>query len=160
MADIQLHPISKSDRHWLKTLARLHFGSGKMIVHGAVFSIAEEEGFIAMVDRKRVGAVTLKKDEESCEIVFLDALESREDIFTSLLEGAERWSRGCGCTRLIGTTTNDNTDALCIYQQYGFHLSILRMDAVTASRKKKPEIPETGDNGISIRDELELELEL
>jgi hypothetical protein len=58
------------------------------------------------------------------------------------------------------TTTNDNTRALRFYQRAGFHLTALRPGAVTAARKSKPEIPELGEDGIPIRDEIELTMEL
>ena len=160
MAEIQLRPITKSDRDWLKRLVRLHFGSEKIIVHDTFFSPAREEGLVAFIAQKRVGVVSLVQAGETCEIILLDALQSREDIFKSLLSGAEKWAREHGCSRLIVTTTNDNTDALCMYKKNGFSLTDLRVDAVTESRKKKPEIPQTGDEGIPIRDELELELRL
>ena len=160
MVDIQFEPISNSDRRWIRTLASLHFGSERIVVHGTVFSLEVEDGFIAWLGQKRVGVVILKTDGEFCEIILLDALESREDIFRSLLQGAGNWARGQGCKRLILTTTNDNTDALRIYQQNGFFLTGLRVGAVTDSRKLKPEIPKTGCNGITIQDELELEMVL
>jgi hypothetical protein len=39
-------------------------------------------------------------------------------------------------------------------------LAALHRDAIAASRRLKPEIPETGLDGIPIRDELEFELPL
>jgi ribosomal protein S18 acetylase RimI-like enzyme len=58
------------------------------------------------------------------------------------------------------TTTNDNTRALRFYQRAGFDLTALRPGAVAEARKSKPEIPEVGEDGIPIRDELELTMEL
>jgi GNAT superfamily N-acetyltransferase len=160
MSDIQVRPIIQSDHHWLKTLTRCHFGSEKVVVHGNLYYPADEAGFVALIGKKRVGTITLEQDEETCEVILLDALENRDDIFFALLQATEKYAREAGCKRLILTTTNDNTDALRIYQQYGFHLFELRPNAVAASRKMKPEIPGTGDHGIPIRDELELELKL
>ena len=60
--------------------------------------------------------------------------------------------------RLI--TTNDNTHALRFYQKLGFELTALYCHAVDLSRKLKPSIPETGQDGIPIRDEIELQLRL
>lgn len=51
-----------------------------------------------------------------------------------------------------------NTRALRFYQRAGFRFRALRVDAVTESRKVKPQIPELGYDDIPIRDELELEL--
>ncbi|GAB6277014.1 MAG: hypothetical protein SAMD01599839_15540 [Rectinema sp.] len=55
-------------------------------------------------------------------------------------------------------TTNDNIDALRFYQKRGFELLKIHRNAISKSRKIKPTIPETGNYGISIRDEIELEL--
>ena len=58
------------------------------------------------------------------------------------------------------TTTNDNTRALRFYQRAGFRLTALHPDAVDEARKIKPGIPGTGEDGIPIRDEIELTMEL
>jgi len=58
-------------------------------------------------------------------------------------------------------TTNDNLRALGFYQRRGFRLASLRPGAVDEARRTlKPEIPEIGDDGIPIRDELDLEMDL
>jgi hypothetical protein len=56
-------------------------------------------------------------------------------------------------------STNDNLNALKFYQKRGFSLVKLYKNAVNETRKKiKPEIPLIGENGIPIRDEVELEI--
>ena len=72
------------------------------------------------------------------------------------------WSpREHGLRRLWVLTTNDNVDALRFYQRRGFRLSALRPGAVDEARRQlKPEIPELGEYGIPIRDEIELEMPL
>ena len=79
-----------------------------------------------------------------------------------------RPARG-GSTRASGSratpewliTTNDNLDALRFYQRRGFRITAIHAGAVDDSRARlKPEIPEAGDHGIPLRDELELELTL
>ena len=53
---------------------------------------------------------------------------------------------------------NDNVDALRFYQRRGMRLVRLWPDAVTQARKLlKPEIPLVGADGITVRDELELD---
>jgi hypothetical protein len=46
------------------------------------------------------------------------------------------------------------------YQRRGFRLSDLRPGAVAKARLVKPQIPEAGQHGIPMRDELELLLPL
>ena len=58
-------------------------------------------------------------------------------------------------------TTNDNTDALRFYQRRGLRLARLHRGAADRSRATlKPTIPEIGDHGIPLHDELELELDV
>jgi hypothetical protein len=57
-------------------------------------------------------------------------------------------------------TTNDNLEALGFYQRRGLRLACIRRGAVDESRKRKPSIPLIGENGIPLRDEIELEMRL
>jgi GNAT superfamily N-acetyltransferase len=67
-------------------------------------------------------------------------------------------ARTAGCRRLWVVTTNDNTRAIRIYQQWGFDLAALHRDAITEARRTlKPHIPELGEHGIPMRHEIELE---
>ena len=57
-------------------------------------------------------------------------------------------------------TTNDNLSALRFYQKRSFDMVRLYLNAVEEARKIKPEIPLTGNDGIPIRHEIELEMKL
>ena len=57
-------------------------------------------------------------------------------------------------------TTNDNLDALRLYQRHGFRLVQVHPGAVDLARQAKPSIPEVGAYGIPLRDELILERDL
>ena len=82
-------------------------------------------------------------------------------VGSALLAEAGRIARAAGCTRLWLITTNDNVDALRFYQRRGFRLTQVYAGAVDDARARlKPQIPETGDYGIPLRDEIELELRL
>ncbi len=58
--------------------------------------------------------------------------------------------------RIKVVTTNDNLNALKFYQKKGFVLVAVHPNALDQSRKYK-KIPIIGENGIPIRDEIELE---
>ncbi len=60
--------------------------------------------------------------------------------------------RSCQKIKLI--TTNDNLHALKFYQKRGYCLSVLLKGAVDRARERKPEIPQLGNEGIPIRDEI------
>jgi len=50
--------------------------------------------------------------------------------------------------------------ALKFYQKQGFELAAVHRGAVDKSRKIKPKIPLIGNDGIPLRDEIELEMTL
>ena len=116
--------------------------------------IAEEDG-------RLLGVLTYVVDGTQCEVLTLHADERGRGVGTALLEAVRERAAAAGCERLWLVTTNDNVDALRFYQRRGFRLAALRAGAVDQSRARlKPEIPEVGDHGIPLRDELELELQL
>jgi uncharacterized protein (TIGR00725 family) len=73
-----------------------------------------------------------------------------------LVEAAAAAVADAGAGELWLVTTNDNLDALRLYQRHGFHLSELHAGAVDRARRVKPAIPRVGDHGIPLRDELVL----
>jgi ribosomal protein S18 acetylase RimI-like enzyme len=133
-----------------------------MVAHGRVYTIDELDGFAAIAEDGQawLGLVTFIVEGSLCEITSLDSLREGLGIGTALVREVEQEAHRLGCTRLRLVTTNDNTHALRFYQKYGFELTALRPRAVDESRKLKPSIPLTGNDGIPIRDELELELRL
>ena len=78
----------------------------------------------------------------------------------NFIDAVKQKAKVNGCRRLWLITTNDNLNALGFYQKKGFRLVALYPNALEASRKLKPEISLKASNGVPIRDELELELEL
>jgi hypothetical protein len=51
-------------------------------------------------------------------------------------------------------TTNDNIDAIRLYQRHGFRLAELHSGGVDRARELKPQIPLMGQQGIEMHDEL------
>jgi GNAT superfamily N-acetyltransferase len=116
--------------------------------------LAERDGALA-------GVLTYVMGEDDCEILTLHAAERWRGAGTALVGAVERAAAERGCRRLWVLTTNDNVDALRFYQRRGFRLAELHAGAVDDSRARlKPELPEVGDHGIPLRDELVLDKEL
>jgi ribosomal protein S18 acetylase RimI-like enzyme len=155
-----IRPLAPADRDWVERFMVEHWGAPIVVAHGAVYRPAELPGFVAVADGAAVGLVTYHFEGRACEIVTLDSLVERRGAGAALIEAAKRAAVGAGCQRLWLITTNDNTHALRFYQKRGFALVALRPNAVAASRQFKPEIPLVGNDGIPIRDEIELELAL
>jgi GNAT superfamily N-acetyltransferase len=126
---------------------------------GELHDPGSDEAFLAE-DRSGalVGLVTYRPDGPDCEVSTLYVVESWRGVGSALMEAVVDAARRAGCRRLWRVTTNDNVDALRFYQRRGFRLAQLRAGAVDESRATlKPSIPELGDHGIPIRDELVLE---
>jgi GNAT superfamily N-acetyltransferase len=114
--------------------------------------IAEDEAGVL------AGVLTYVLEGDGCEILTLHAAEQWRGAGTALIEEIERIALDAGCRRVSLITTNDNIDGLRFYQRRGFRLTALHASAVDRSRESlKPEIPEIGEHGIPIRDELELQ---
>ena len=92
------------------------------------------------------------------ELVAIEAFERGCGIGSALMAGVIDACQGCRSLRLA--TTNDNLSAIGFYERRGFRLTAVRPGAVDAARKRKPSIPLIGENGIEIRDEIDLELAL
>jgi len=152
--------IHTSDRDWIESLIRSRWGSEIVVAKRRVLRPAELDGFAAFKGKDPIGLPTYRIEGFDCEIVTIDSTVEGVGIGCALIQAVKKKAKARGCKRLWLITTNDNLTALGFYQKRGFHLTALYPDALEASRKLKPQISMKAANGIPIRDELELELEL
>lgn len=152
-----LRALGRDDRAWVAQFTREHWGAEIVVAHGAIFRPSDLPGFLAL-DGNPIGLITYRFDDSECEIVSLNSLVPKRGIGTALIEEVVRVAHESGCRRVWLITTNDNLNALGFYQKRGFAIAAVHRDAVNRSRKYKPEIPLIGENGIPIRDEIELEI--
>jgi GNAT superfamily N-acetyltransferase len=158
MSVVNIQPITEPDRAWVRQFAIAHWGANIVIGHGVTYELDKQSGFIATKNGERVGLITYYVERRECEIVSIDSLHEGQGIGTKLIEAVKQVALQAGCTRLWLITTNDNLHALRFYQKRGFMLVAVHRNAVEQSRKLKPEIPLYGNDGIPIRDEIELEM--
>ncbi len=156
-----MHIRSKTedDQRWIRDLLTERWGGTMVVAHGQVF---EADGLPALVagDREGLATYQISADGREAELVTLDARVQGRGIGTALVAGLARLLQRQGVTTLRLTTTNDNLTALRFYQRRGFRIVAVHAGAVVAARRLKPTIPELGEHGIPIRDEIELELTL
>ena len=158
--DFLVRPIQATDRDWVESFIKSHWGSGIVVARGRVIRPGELDGFAVFKGKRPVGLLTFRTDGSECEIVTIDSILERKGIGTSLIDAVRKKAKAKGCKRLWLITTNDNLSALGFYQKKGFRLVAVYPDAIEPSRKLKPQIAMKAANGIPIRDELELELDL
>ncbi len=155
---LQIKPITEFDRSWMQELLQTCWGSTRVVSRGRLHQADQQPGFVAELWGQKVGLVTYQLEGDQAEIVTLASLVERQGAGTALVEAVRQAAQAAGCRRLWLITTNDNLAALRFYQRRGFVLAQLHPNAIAQSRRLKPEIPRVGQNGIPIRDEIELEL--
>jgi N-acetylglutamate synthase-like GNAT family acetyltransferase len=136
--------------------------SARVARRGELVDPLEQSALIAeRKDGALAGVLTYAIEGDECEVRTLHASEQWAGAGTALLKAVEQAAAERGCRRLWVLTTNDNVDALRFYQRRGFRLAALHPGAVDDSRVRlKPEIPETGEYGIPLRDEIVLDKEV
>jgi N-acetylglutamate synthase-like GNAT family acetyltransferase len=157
----EIDPITPADRSWIKRLVQERWGAPIVVSRGQVHRPETLPGFVARQQGQVVGLITYRRQADQVEIVTIDSLVEKQGIGTALIEAVRQVAQAAGCARLWLITTNDNLTALSFYQKRGFVLVQIHRQAVdTLSRPLKPAIPELGQHGIPIRDEIELEMRL
>jgi len=155
-----LRRLKQSDLPRLRQFWKENWDDEFVIAHGVIYHPDTVDGFVAFDGDEWIGEITYHFSENVCEIVSLDSLREGLGIGTMLINKAIEEARAKGCQRIFLITTNDNLHALGFYQKRGFELVAVHRGAVNESRKIKPSIPLIGNDGIPLRDELELEMNL
>jgi len=132
---------------------------------GELMDVLQGDALVASVEGQPVGIVAWLVDGAagSAEIraLVVAAAHRRQGIGGALMAAAEEALRTQGVRRAWLVTTNDNLDAQRLYASLGYRVAHVREGAIDELRRTiKPSIPEVGEHGIPIRDELELEREL
>lgn len=168
MTEYKIRPLRRSDREWVAHFLDEHWGTTRIVSRGKAVYGHLLPGFVAERTSAQapppepsrvdyIGLITIHVTEEECEITTLDSLSEASGIGTALVEAVETWAEAADMQRLWLVTTNDNLAALRFWQKRGYHLVAVHRDAIAQARRIKPQIPITGLNGITIRDEIELE---
>ena len=155
-----IHRLTAADLPRLRQFWKENWDAEFVVAHGMVFQPETVSGFIALDGNEWVGLITYTFLDTDCEIVSIDSLRENEGIGTALIEKVIEEAKANQCRLIHLTTTNDNLRGLGFYQKRGFQLCALRVNAMEEARKLKPEIPLMGENGIPLRDEIELEMVL
>jgi len=159
---LQIRDVRDDDRSWVRATIKERWGDELAVGRGRVWTPHELPGVLAIDEfGERLGLATYVVEGAVAELVSIDALRPGTGIGRQLVEAVAAAARAAGAERLLVMTTNDSLVALRFYQRMGFRLAELRPGAVDAARASvKPSIPVTGNDGIPIRDEIDLALDL
>jgi ribosomal protein S18 acetylase RimI-like enzyme len=158
MNDFQIRRFTKEDKAWAVSVLTEFWGSSRSVSRGRIYQADELPGFVAVQKGKPVGLVTYNITGKECEITTMNSLAEGKGVGLALVDAVKNVAIAEGCQRLWLITTNDNTAALRFWQRRGFRIAAVYINALENSRRLKPEIPLTGDDGIPIRDEIEMEM--
>jgi len=152
--------IQDSEREEIGEFVEYHWHSRVVMSRGRSFYPHQEEGFVERRDDRIAGLLTFHVDQDGLEILTLNSVLEGAGIGSSLMLDAIEEARTRGCRRIWLTTTNDNVRGLRYYQRLAFRMVAVNPGVVDEARKIKPQIPEVGQDGIAIHDEIVLELRI
>lgn len=150
--------IQDSDREELAIFMEHHWHSRMVMSQGKSYYPHQEQGIIERQDGKIVGVLTYHIENHEMEILTLNSLLEGRGIGSSMMLDTIEKARSLEVARIWLTTTNDHLRAIGFYQRLGFRMVSINLGVVDEARKMKPEIPETGERGIPIHDEIVMEL--
>jgi ribosomal protein S18 acetylase RimI-like enzyme len=137
--------LQPDDEPAVDALVAADLGGRMQARRGELVDVVALGGFGAWDGDDLVGVATESGDELAALVVA--SSRRREGIGSALLDAAS-------ATWLV--TTNDNIDAIRLYQRHGFRIAELHIGGADRSRELKPQIPVMGQNGIEMHDELVL----
>jgi GNAT superfamily N-acetyltransferase len=160
-----VRPIQSSDLSFIREELVRHWADTSIWSIGRRYQADELPGLVAIDESnrdERVGLVTyfIHAGGWQGEVITLSSRAENTGAGTALLAAAVQAIRDAGCARAFLTTTNDNLRALGFYQKRGWRLAALHKGIIDEARKRVPAIPTIGMNGIPLRDEIELEIDL
>ena len=158
LQQISIEPIHSWDRTWVRETLLRRWASPLVATHGYLVDASKLDGYIASESHRRLGLITYETFMNKIRITTIDNLVEIHGICRLLIDELYILAKSQEKSRLVVTITNDNTDALAFFQKMGFQISEVFLDSVKHSRSVKPSLPLIGNNGIPIRDEIELEL--
>ncbi len=159
MPTVEVRDFGPDDRSWAYDFLFPKGTPSRIASKGVLHDPLALPGFVAWLDDEPVGLVTYRPKE--WEILTLDSVRNNTGAGTALIDAVKDVAREAGAKQVWLITTNDNTHAFRFYQRRGFVVREVRPGAVDRERETiKPEISRTGNDGIAIRDEIELVIDL
>ncbi|QGN50124.1 GNAT family N-acetyltransferase [Micromonospora sp. WMMC415] len=161
MDAIIIRPAGAGDRSAVDALHEREWGGPYVVAHDTRYDLRTLPTLVAVDGAGTVvGALAHHGDGDGLEVVSVVAAMPGGGVGTALVAAATEVARAEGRARLWLVTTNDNLRALRFYQRRGLRLVRVDAGAVDRARRLKPTIPEVGEDGIPLHDELVLELRL
>jgi ribosomal protein S18 acetylase RimI-like enzyme len=154
-------PLSPADEQAAEQFLATTMAGRTQIRLGEPVDALAAEGAAAWEGDRLVGLATWAPPDQvgAAELILLAVARDHRNqgVGGTLLEQAAEAAKAAGATSQWLVTTNDNLDALRLYQRHGYRLAALHPGAVDDARRLKPTLPQLGQHGIPLHDELVLE---
>jgi N-acetylglutamate synthase-like GNAT family acetyltransferase len=172
VTEIKIRESTESDKAWIREVFSEQWGAQVVVSKGKLHDCDNLQGLIAeripmnakifpgKCPGMPCGLLTYRIENSECEIITLNSFIEKAGVASLLIKSVMEKAIRADCSRLWLITTNDNTNAIEFYRKRGFNLIEVRKGVMAEYRKLKPQIPEIGESGIPITDELEFELRL
>ena len=154
-----INAASANDFEWIKELYIQTWVSDICVSRGKIQKVDDfTGGFVAEISGQNIGFVAYTTTVSEIEITGLLSLREKIGIGSSLVKAVINLAKKQKIKKICLVTTNDSLNAIGFWQKRGFKLVKVYPDAMEYTRKLKPSIPLIGENGIPLRDEIELEM--
>jgi GNAT superfamily N-acetyltransferase len=161
MTDIELRPLAPADEAAAEALLDATMAGRHQSRLGEMHDVLAFDSLGAWDGPRLVAVATWSPPDTAgrSELAVLAVTDDRQGqgLGALLVDAVAMAALEAGATTQWLVTTNDNLDALRLYQRHGYHLAQLHPGAINEARRHKPAIPALGDYGIPLRDELVLE---
>ena len=157
---VTVRAAADGDAPWVQQVLTASWGATRVARLGELVDLEPLPKLVAEYGSEPAGLLTYLVDGDSWEIVTIDVTTPGVGAGAALLQAVSELAREARARRIWLITTNDNTHALRFYQRNGFDLVAIHRNAVAGARRLKPSIRLVGNDGIPIRHEIELELQL
>ena len=154
-----IKPAAKADFEWIKELYRQYWSGDICVSRGKVQKVDDfTGGFVAETGGQNTGFVTYTITGPEMEITGMVSLKEKSGIGSALVKEVIELAKKQKIKKVCLVTTNDNLNGIGFWQKRGFKLVKVYPCSMEYVRKIKPAVPLIGENGIPLRDELELEM--
>jgi GNAT superfamily N-acetyltransferase len=161
MPDVDLRPLAPADEAAAEALLDATMAGRHQSRLGESHDVLVLDSLGAWDGDRLVAVATWSAPDPAgrSELAVLAVAEDRQGqgLGALLVDAVAMAALQAGATTQWLVTTNDNLDALRLYQRHAYRLAELHRGAVDEARRRKPAIPPVGDYGIPLRDELVLE---
>jgi N-acetylglutamate synthase-like GNAT family acetyltransferase len=150
---------SKTDFEWIKELYARTWSGDICVSRGKVQKVDDfTGGFVAETGGQKTGFITYIVTGPEVEITGIVSLKEKSGIGTVMVKAVIDLAKKQKLQKVCLVTTNDNLNGIGFWQKRGFKLVKVYPGSMEFVRKIKPAVPIIGENGIPLRDELELEM--